>query len=74
MEFLGEMKQKVLSNYDILTVGETPGVTTQHAVEITHQETGPLNMIFQFEHVELDKDPHGPSGTSKPWISWTSSE
>jgi oligo-1,6-glucosidase len=59
LEFLGEMKQKVLSNYDILTVGETPGVTTQHAVEITRQETGPLNMVFQFEHVELDKDPHG---------------
>ena len=25
LEFLHEMKQKVLSNYDILTVGETPG-------------------------------------------------
>ena len=59
LEFLLEMKQKVLSNYDIITVGETPGVTTQHAVEITRQETGPLNMMFQFEHVELDKDPHG---------------
>jgi oligo-1,6-glucosidase len=59
LEFLREMKQKVLSKYDILTVGETPGVTTQHAIEITHQETGPLCMIFQFEHVELDKDPHG---------------
>jgi oligo-1,6-glucosidase len=59
LEFLREMKQKVLSKYDILTVGETPGVTTQHAVEITHQETGPLCMVFQFEHVELDKVPHG---------------
>jgi oligo-1,6-glucosidase len=59
LDFLREMKQKVLSKYDILTVGETPGVTTQHAVEITHKETGPLCMIFQFEHVELDKDPHG---------------
>ena len=27
LEFLGEMKQKVLSGYDILTVGETPLVT-----------------------------------------------
>jgi len=59
LEFLHEMKHKVLSNYDILTVGETPGVTTQHAAEITNQETGPLNMVFQFEHVELDKDPRG---------------
>ena len=59
LEFLREMKQKVLSKYDILTVGETPGVTTQHAVEMTHQQTGPLGMVFQFEHVELDKDAHG---------------
>jgi oligo-1,6-glucosidase len=59
LEFLHEMKHKVLSNCDILTVGETPGVTTQHAAEITNQETGPLNMVFQFEHVELDKDPRG---------------
>ena len=27
LEFLGEMKQEVLSHYDILTVGETPNTT-----------------------------------------------
>jgi oligo-1,6-glucosidase len=58
LEFLLEMKQKVLSKFDILTVGEAPGVTTEHAVQIT-QETGPLNMMFQFEHVWLDKNPDG---------------
>jgi oligo-1,6-glucosidase len=52
------MKQKVLSKYDIITVGEAPGVTTELAVQIT-QETGPLNMMFQFEHVRLDRDPNG---------------
>ncbi len=40
MEFLREMKRDVLSKYDILTVGETPNVTTRHAIEITHEETG----------------------------------
>jgi oligo-1,6-glucosidase len=59
MEFLMEMKQKVLSRYDIIAVGETPGVTTRHAVELTRHGSGPLNMIFQFEHMDLDKDPHG---------------
>ena len=59
LEFLGEMKQKVLSTRDILTVGETPFLTTKQAVEITHEETGPLNMLFQFEHMDLDKDPNG---------------
>jgi oligo-1,6-glucosidase len=59
MEFLMEMKQKVLSRYDIITVGETPGVTTRHAVELTRQGSGPLNMIFQFEYMDLDKHPQG---------------
>ncbi len=56
LEFLQEMKREVLSKYDILTVGETPLATTEHAVDITHEETGSLNMLFQFEHVDLDKD------------------
>ncbi len=59
LEFLGEMKQKVLSTCDILTVGETPFLTTKQAVDITHEETGPLNMLFQFEHMDLDKGPNG---------------
>ena len=59
LEFLGEMKQKVLSGRDILTVGETPFLTTKQAVAIAHEETGPLNMLFQFEHMDLDKDPNG---------------
>ena len=53
VEFLREMKDKVLSHYDVFTVGETPGVTTEHAVDITHEEGGSLNMLFQFEHVDL---------------------
>lgn len=53
VEFLREVKQKVLSKYDVFTVGETPGVTTEHAVDITHDEAGPLDMVFQFEHIDL---------------------
>jgi len=56
LEFLGEMKDEVLSRYDILTVGETPMITTEQAVDITHEERGLLNMVFQFEHVMLDQD------------------
>jgi oligo-1,6-glucosidase len=52
-EYLREMKEQVLSKYDIFTVGETPGVTTEHAVDITHEDAGFLNMLFQFEHVDL---------------------
>ncbi len=57
LEFLTEMKQQVLSHYDILTVGEMPMLTTEQAVRITNEETGMLNMLFQFEHMDLDTDP-----------------
>ncbi len=61
LEFLHEMKQEVLAKYDILTVGETPSVTTRHAIELTDEETGVLNMVFQFQHMNLDADPAGGS-------------
>lgn len=61
LEFLHEMKQDVLSQYDILTVGETPSVTTQDAIAFTNEETGVLNMLFQFEHMDLDADRGGES-------------
>ncbi|HEX9333302.1 MAG TPA: alpha-glucosidase, partial [Anaerolineales bacterium] len=66
MEFLTEMKQKVLSHYDILTVGETPFVTTQDAIELVNEETGALKMLFQFEHIDLDAETGADSaGTIK---------
>jgi oligo-1,6-glucosidase len=69
LEFLHEMKQNVLSKYDILTVGETPSVTTQNAIELTNQESGVLKMVFQFEHMNLDADQGKKSNrrSVKPW-------
>ncbi|MBL8094699.1 MAG: alpha-glucosidase [Anaerolineales bacterium] len=54
LEFLGEMKREVLSKYDCITVGEAPLATVRQGVEITNEETGSLNMLFQFEHMDLD--------------------
>ncbi|HEX7974818.1 MAG TPA: alpha-glucosidase, partial [Anaerolineales bacterium] len=59
LEFLDEMKRSVLSEYDILTVGETPLVTTQDAIRLTNEDNGPLKMLFQFEHMDLDADRGG---------------
>ena len=53
VEYLREMRENVLSKYDVFTVGETPGVTTEHAIDMTHEEAGSLNMLFQFEHMDL---------------------
>jgi oligo-1,6-glucosidase len=65
-EFLGEMKREVLSRYDIITVGEAPMATTEHGIELTHAEDGTLNMLFQFEHMELDRVPGGLTGKWEP--------
>ena len=52
--YLQEMNEKVLSKYDIMTVGETAGVTTELAKQYAGENTHELNMVFQFEHVEGD--------------------
>jgi oligo-1,6-glucosidase len=63
------MRQEVLSKYDILTVGETPLVNTQNGLDITHEESGALNMVFQFQHMELDveRDRVTAKRSRKPW-------
>ena len=53
-EYLQEMNQRVLSKYDIMTVGECAGVTIEHAKKYANAEGTELNMVFQFEHVGLD--------------------
>ena len=57
-KYLKEMNKRVLSRYDIMTVGETPGVTTELAKQYAGEDAGELNMVFQFEHV----DNHGKYG------------
>ena len=52
--YLKEMNQKVLSNYDLMTVGETAGVTVEEARKYAGAREHELNMVFHFEHVEGD--------------------
>ncbi len=56
--YLKEMNEKVLSRYDLMTVGETAGVTPEQACLYAGNDTGELNMVFQFEHVDV----HGKYG------------
>lgn len=56
-EFLQEMNSKVLSHYDVMTVGEMPGATPEKAQEYTNLSGNELNMVFQFEHVALTPNP-----------------
>ena len=54
LEFLREMRREVLDHYDTITVGEAPLATIELGQDLTHPETGALNMLFQFEHMDLD--------------------
>lgn len=53
-EYLQEMNQEVLSKYDLITVGECSGVTVEEAKKYASSSGKELNMVFQFEHMDLD--------------------
>lgn len=53
-EYLQEMNRRVLSRYDLLTVGECSGVTVEEAKKYASLDGKELNMVFQFEHMDLD--------------------
>lgn len=57
-EYLQEMNQKVLSHYDLMTVGECAGVTIEEAKKYANADGKELSMVFQFEHMEEN----GPRG------------
>ena len=56
-EFLQEMHREVFAGRDkkMLTVGEMPGVTVEEAVLFTDPARAEVDMVFQFEHVQLDQ-------------------
>jgi len=58
-EFLKEMNQQVLSKFDIMTVGETHGVTTADALKYAGFDQKELDMVFEFQHLRLDNSQHG---------------
>ena len=55
-EFLHEMHEEVFAGRDTppLAVGEMPGVTLADAVKFTDPARREVDMVFQFEHVDLD--------------------
>ena len=51
-EYLQQMNRRVLSRYNLLTVGEAAGVTIEEAKKYANAEETELNMVFQFEHMD----------------------
>ena len=60
-EFLAEMHQEVFAGRPpgLLNVGEMPGATVEEARLYTDPARAELDMVFQFEHVDLDSGPGG---------------
>jgi oligo-1,6-glucosidase len=65
-DYLAEMNREVLSKHDIITVGEMPGATPEEALLYTGDDRNELQMVFQFEHMDLDSGPNG-KWDLKPW-------
>ncbi|MFR3286892.1 MAG: glycoside hydrolase family 13 protein [Enterococcus casseliflavus] len=58
-DYLKEMNQEVLSKYPVITVGETPEVTIDNALEYAGYESKELQMVFQFEHADIENKDDG---------------
>lgn len=65
-DYLREMNEQVLSKYDVMTVGETPGVSVEEALKYTGADRKELQMVFQFEHMDVDAG-DGDKWTVVPW-------
>jgi oligo-1,6-glucosidase len=58
-EYLQEMRRRVFDGRDasLVSIGETPDITVEQARRVSDPDAGMLDMVFQFEHVGLDRDP-----------------
>ncbi|KAH6612747.1 glycoside hydrolase superfamily [Boeremia exigua] len=67
-EFLGEMNE-VLSRYDAMTVGECPNTREMSRVlEYVSAKEKQLNMVFQFDVVDVGQGPYKFQTTPRNWI------
>jgi len=57
--YLKEMNQEVMSKYDMMTVGEGPGISLENGLDYVDKERKELDMVFHFDHMFID---HGPNG------------
>ena len=64
-EYLQEMRQEALNNADTITVGECSGVTLEEAKKYARSDEKELNMVFQFEHMDVDSDEKAGKWTTR---------
>jgi len=66
-EYLREFNREVLSKYDIMTVAEGPGTTTENVLDFVAEDRNELNMSYHFDisnlgHKDLAKKLMSPEG------------
>jgi glycosidase len=69
-EYLRELYDRTFSNYDAMTVGEMGETTVEIAGEYLGEDGDGLDMVFHFEHMDVDVGPRGrwdPEG----WGEWS---
>lgn len=62
--YLRELNDKVLSHYDIMTVGENADLTVEDMEKFASLDGGELDMMIQFFHVEEDLNEFGKFNTN----------
>ncbi len=62
-EYINGMYESVIKHYDVMTVGEGPGITKEVGLNYVGHDRGELNMIFHLDHMFLG---HGPKGKFDP--------
>ncbi len=50
-QYLQELNENTFSKYDVMTVGECPGIGLELSKFFTHQSRNELNMLFNFDHL-----------------------
>lgn len=65
-EFLREMHDEVLRHYELMTVGEAPGVPPALANDYVGDDRRELDMLFHFGHMTIDWGPGGRFDPA-PW-------
>ncbi len=55
-EYLHEIHTEVLSKYDVMTVGEAPGIGIDKALDFVDEDRQEVNMFFHFDLMALDRE------------------
>jgi len=58
-QYINEMYESVIKHYDVMTVGEGPGISKDVGLKYVGHDRGELNMIFHLDHMYLGGGEHG---------------